>query len=237
MLASERVVGPELGEDRDHHAPNEVAPLRVLQRLLQALEGRPRVARVPGLEGRLRAPGRPASCARATRPVRDEVARERLEQLERLARSRRARSSSLPSSRRAVAWSGSISRARRSDSSSPPAASSSASEGTSASKKRSTSAGGSAPVNSDGDATVPERLDRRDALDAEERLELRVAVDVDLGQLDLARARGHRALQHRRELLAGAAPLGPEVDDDRQLRRARDHALARSPPRRRRRRR
>ena len=42
----------------------------------------------------------------------------------------------------------------------------------------------------------------------------RVGVDVDLGQLDLALARGDGALDHRPELAARAAPLGPEVDDD-----------------------
>ena len=75
------------------------------------------------------------------------------------------------------------------------------------------------------DAPVAERLDRRDALDAEHRLEALVAVDVHLGELDLAGARRRRPLEHRRELLAGPAPIGPEVDYHRQLARALEHAL------------
>src|SRR5262245_52742534 len=43
----------------------------------------------------------------------------------------------------------------------------------------------------------------------------RVLIDVHLDQLDLALGGAHRLLQHRRELPARAAPLGPEVDQDR----------------------
>ena len=63
-------------------------------------------------------------------------------------------------------------------------------------------------------AAVAEGLDRRDALDPEGAGHARVRVDVELGQLDLALTGGHGLLDHRPELAARAAPLGPEVDDD-----------------------
>ena len=53
--------------------------------------------------------------------------------------------------------------------------------------------------------------------------QVRVGVDVDLGELDLAAARGDGLLEHRPELAARAAPLGPEVDDDRHRVRALDY--------------
>ena len=52
MLAGELAGGPELGEDRDHHAPETIGELRVLgggDPLLQGLEGRLVIAAVPGL--------------------------------------------------------------------------------------------------------------------------------------------------------------------------------------------
>ena len=61
---------------------------------------------------------------------------------------------------------------------------------------------------------VPERLDRRDALDAERRAISLVGVGVELGQHDLALARLRGALEDRAEHPARPAPLGPEVDDD-----------------------
>ena len=42
-----------------------------------------------------------------------------------------------------------------------------------------------------------------------------LAVDVDLGEHPGAGVLGREALEDRGELLAGAAPLGPEVEDDR----------------------
>ena len=69
---------------------------------------------------------------------------------------------------------------------------------------------------------VAESLDRRDALDPEVARQALVGVDVDLGQLELSRARVGGALQHRTELTTRPAPLGPEVDDDRKLMRAVD---------------
>ena len=55
----------------------------------------------------------------------------------------------------------------------------------------------------------------------------RVRVDVDLDHLDLAVQRRDRVLQHRRQLAAGPAPLGPEVDDHRHLVGAVDHVARR----------
>ncbi len=71
-------------------------------------------------------------------------------------------------------------------------------------------------------APVAEGLDRRDALDAEVPRHGWVGVDVDLGELDLALAGGHGALQQWSQLPAGAAPFRPEIDDDRDGARALD---------------
>ena len=67
------------------------------------------------------------------------------------------------------------------------------------------------------DLAVAKRLDGRDALDAEQLRDVRVLVGVDLRQDDLAVAGGGGLLERRAELTAGAAPRGPEVDDDRDL--------------------
>ena len=50
-------------------------------------------------------------------------------------------------------------------------------------------------------------------------------VDVDLGELELAVALRDFRFDRGAEGAAGAAPGGPEVDDDRQLVRAVDHGL------------
>ncbi len=55
--------------------------------------------------------------------------------------------------------------------------------------------------------------------------ELLVGVGVELGEVDLVLALGHELLEHGRELSAGAAPFGPEVDDDGTLVRAVDDVL------------
>ena len=55
MLARERVVRPELGEEGDHQATDQVLALSVvllLNGLLQPLQRRGAVALVPGLECR-----------------------------------------------------------------------------------------------------------------------------------------------------------------------------------------
>ena len=71
------------------------------------------------------------------------------------------------------------------------------------------------------------RHDGRNALDAELLGDQLVGVDVDLGEDDPAGVLLGQALQDRAELLARAAPLGPEVDHHRHLGRAL-HDLARS---------
>ena len=67
---------------------------------------------------------------------------------------------------------------------------------------------------------LTEREDGGDGLHVEGLRHRRVVVDVDLGQLDGAAGVGHRFLQHRPEGLAGPAPLGPEVHNDRHRRTA-----------------
>src|SRR5215213_5020 len=61
-------------------------------------------------------------------------------------------------------------------------------------------------------AATGERLHRRDALDLEGHGQALVLVDVEPGQDDLAAVALHRLLQHRGQGVAGAAPVGPEVD-------------------------
>jgi len=64
---------------------------------------------------------------------------------------------------------------------------------------------------------LEEGIDRGDRLDAHLRRQLLVLVDVDLDQAHGALGLGHRLLQRRTQLLAGAAPGRPEIDDDRHL--------------------
>jgi hypothetical protein len=61
---------------------------------------------------------------------------------------------------------------------------------------------------------VPEGLDGRDAADAVLRRERLVGVDVDLHEHEVAVRSGNLALEHRPESAAGAAPRGPEIDDE-----------------------
>jgi hypothetical protein len=148
--------------------------------------------------------------------LRLEVARCALDDGQRLgtvAAPRRIRASATA----AVAFAGSSSSARRSEASSPDAVSSSASDGTSPSKKRSTTGGPCAPVNSS--TTLPSL----NALTAgmpwmrKARAVCWLASGVELGEDDLALARGRRALDDRPEHPARPAPLGPEVHDDGEL--------------------
>ena len=76
-----------------------------------------------------------------------------------------------------------------------------------------------------GHLAVPEGLDRGNALDLERGREALVGVRVHLGQLDLPGARLGGTLERRRELAAGTAPLGPEVHDHGDLAGPLDHAL------------
>ena len=80
-----------------------------------------------------------------------------------------------------------------------------------------TAAGPTAPDELRHDPAVAERLHRRDALDAVRRCEALLRVHVDLRQLDRAGPGLDFLLEHGRKRMAGAAPLGPEVRDDRYL--------------------
>ena len=53
VVARERALGAQLGEDRDHRAADVVANLRVGEGGLEQLQGGLVIAAVPGLEGRL----------------------------------------------------------------------------------------------------------------------------------------------------------------------------------------
>ena len=65
------------------------------------------------------------------------------------------------------------------------------------------------------DLAADEGVHRGDRLGAEGVRDLRVGVDVDLHELDLALGLGDDALEDRAERLARPAPLRPQVDDDR----------------------
>ncbi len=67
---------------------------------------------------------------------------------------------------------------------------------------------------------IAEGLDGRNALNPVGPRNPRVGVDVELYQLQLARALGGLALQHRSQLAAGSTPVGPEVDHHRKKMRA-----------------
>src|SRR5262245_40787299 len=75
------------------------------------------------------------------------------------------------------------------------------------------------------DLAVPEGLHVRDPAHAVALGELLVRVRVDLGEDDGTAARLDRVLEDRGQHLARAAPVGPEVDDDRDARGAFDHVL------------
>ena len=66
---------------------------------------------------------------------------------------------------------------------------------------------------------VLEGDDRRNRLDAELAGDRRMLVDVHLDQLDPAAGRGDDLFQRRLQLLAGAAPRRPEIDQHRLLAR------------------
>src|SRR4051812_34390067 len=67
------------------------------------------------------------------------------------------------------------------------------------------------------DLAVSEDLHGWDSLYPVERRQPLVGVDVHLDQLDLSLSRSGRCLQRRAQRLAGAAPVGPEIDHYRQL--------------------
>ena len=124
--------------------------------------------------------------------------------------------------RSASTFAGSSATALRSDSSSPASSSCWVSDGTSASKNASTWRGRLGADELGHDLAVDERLDGRDALDAELLGDVGVGVGVDLRQHDLALARAAAFSSAGPELAARGAPLGPEVDDHGYARRALD---------------
>src|SRR4051794_26140546 len=65
------------------------------------------------------------------------------------------------------------------------------------------------------DLAVLDGIHGRDRLDLEGLGDLRVAVDVDLGELDGAVRLGHHLLDRRAQCAARPAPLGPQIDDHR----------------------
>src|SRR5690606_3297810 len=67
------------------------------------------------------------------------------------------------------------------------------------------------------DIAALEQHQRRDAADAVLRGRLLVVVDVELGDLELARVVVGVVVQYRRDHLAGAAALGPVIAPDRAL--------------------
>ena len=232
VLAGELVVGAELGEDPDHHRPQQVAPVRVARlgdQLLQRLERGLVVARVPGGEGARQARIELAVAVGLREPgagreaLGDEISLERLQQLQRLACRRPGRPATCPARRRLRGAPGSISSALRSDASSPTATSSSAGDGTSPSSQRSICAGGIAPVNSA--TTWPSRNAFTAGIPWTPKLAESDWFESTstFASSTLPAALSDRRLERRPELAARAAPLGPEVDDDRQLARALDH--------------
>ena len=179
---------------------------------LAGVERRERAAqRLVVLEPQPRGEARRRRTSRARRPSSSSAS----------SRSPRA-ASSRASGTAASARPGSSSSARRRSSSPPAATSASASEGSERVEEALDLRGRLRADELGDDLAVAERLHRRDALDPERGRDARVGVGVDLGQRDLAVARGHGLLEHRRERAARAAPRGPEVDDDGQLARALD---------------
>src|SRR5690606_13376282 len=63
-----------------------------------------------------------------------------------------------------------------------------------------------------------EHHQRRDSAHAELGRQARVLVDVHLGDLQLALVLGRELLERRADLTAGAAPLRPEIHQDRNIR-------------------
>ena len=81
MLARQRMLGAELGEDRHHHPADEVSPLRIAQGRLQQLESASGVSPIPGVEGRVQL-GITHQAGAGRQSLGHEVARKVLEQVE-----------------------------------------------------------------------------------------------------------------------------------------------------------
>src|SRR5436190_4959291 len=231
MLARQRMVRPELGEDRDHDLAQEIAALGVIglrDRLLKALQGRLELAGVPGLE----APGdRPVAVGAVAELQAEprasgealglEVAVEPLDRVE--GPGRIAPLDEQPPELPCRAGVAGIELERPSE------------RALVVGRRELVGLGGDDPVQELLDSRrwdcagelgdhlpVAEGLDRRDALNPEAHREAGVGVRVDLRQLDLAGALLHRGLERWTEDAARPAPRGPEVDDHGHLARALD---------------
>ena len=233
MLARKRMIGAELSEDPDHHAPDQIAPIGVLlggNRVLEELERLAVIAFVPGREPRAQVGVRrsgtvPVAALQARtghEAIGEEVSGYALEQLERLialaAREqdpaegdRRLRMAGIDVERLAqrllVASRGELVRRR----------------GDERVQELLDARRWDRSGELSGELAVLERLHGRDAAHVEARGEALVGVDVDLREIDLAFTLSHRGFERRPELPAGAAPLGPEVDDHRDFPGALDH--------------
>jgi hypothetical protein len=79
---------------------------------------------------------------------------------------------------------------------------------------------GAAPTLLDIDLTALEHEQRRDTAHAQLHGRIGVLVHVDLHDLHLAVVLGRKLFERGADLFAGAAPLGPEIDDDGNIRLA-----------------
>ena len=84
---------------------------------------------------------------------------------------------------------------------------------------------GKAPMKPSIGCPLSKAITAGNRLDAELAGDLRMIVDVHLDELDLAAGVGDRLFQHRRQLLARAAPRRPEIDKHRLARRGGDDVL------------
>lgn len=231
MLTRERMLGPEIGEDRDHHPADEIAALGIAfggDRRLERLQGAARVVGIPALE----------RVAHGLVGVR--VGRE-LEPREQAGRDEVGFGVRLKHLAGLVGLTATDEQpAQRDGRARVPRI---LLEG---GAQRLLVARGSELVGLGGHELVEEALDlgRRDGAHelagdlavtedlhggnapyAERGREHLVGVHVNLGELDRAAARANGLLERWAELPAGPAPFGPEVHDDGDLARAVDDPL------------
>ena len=214
-LARHRVLDPEVVEHADDGAAQILAAVALVvgDRADQLVEPALGLA---GVERGERAASA-GSCSRRMRAARPSAANEppTLPSTSSASSSSPRSCSSRASATAASARPGSSSSAWRSDclvaglrpARRPPT-------GSSSSRNRSTCGGGCAPTNSRDDLAVLERLDGRDALDAERGGELLGLASVSsLASATLPSRSFTSRSSTGVELAARAAPLGPEVDD------------------------
>ena len=221
------MVGAELGEDRDHHAPEQVALLGVLGLADQALKRLERglgIVTVPGRECLVERPGpvRPVlagareQAGSGGEALRLEVAREAIEELQRLVRVVAVEQQAPQLARRDSVVSIQLERLAQgllvvSDSELVRGGGDDAIQELLDLRRRD----GTRELGDD--LPVLERLDRRNAADLKARRKRLIGVGVHLRQLDLAVPLGDGGLEGRGQGPARAAPLGPEVHHHRNL--------------------